>query len=111
MSKSKNLGEFEILVLAALVRLGDQAYGTTIIAELKSRARRVVSIGALYATLARLESKGLVSSRLGDATPKRGGRAKRFYRPTAAGQAQLKRASQMLSRMLAGLPGWSGQVT
>ncbi|MEO0951692.1 MAG: helix-turn-helix transcriptional regulator [Pseudomonadota bacterium] len=111
MSKSNNLGEFEILVLAALVRLGDRAYGTTIIEELNSRARRVVSIGALYATLARLESKGLVSSRLGDATPKRGGRAKRFYRPTPAGQEQLKRASQMLSDMLAGLPGWSGQAT
>ena len=76
MGKQKNLGEFEILVLAALIRLGADAYGVTIRREIEERANRSVSIGALYSTLARMEEKGYIGSRVGEATPERGGRAK-----------------------------------
>ena len=79
MSKGEHLGEFEILTLAALVRLGPDAYGVTVRREIESRTKRSVSIGALYATLARLEEKGMIVSRLGEATPERGGRRKLYW--------------------------------
>lgn len=107
MSKSKYLGEFEILVVAALTRLGDDAYGIAILNEISANTGRDVSIGALYATLARLEKKGYVTSRMGEATAERGGRAKRYYQLTAAGRRQLDRSAKMLAAMLAGLPGWA----
>jgi PadR family transcriptional regulator PadR len=79
------LGEFEYLVLTAAVRLGDDAYGAAIRQEIEGATKRRCSIGALYTTLDRLESKGLLSSRMGDPTPQRGGRAKRMVRVTAKG--------------------------
>lgn len=106
MSKSKFLGEFEILVLAALLHVGKDAYGVSIMNEIKERANRSVSIGALYATLSRLEEKNYVSSTMGEATAERGGRAKRYYKITPSGQAQLKRSTHMLHSMLTGIPGW-----
>lgn len=107
MSKTKSLGEFEILVLAALMRLEDKAYGVSILNEVETRSGRPVSLGALYPTLSRLEKKEYVNSKMGEATPVRGGRAKRYYTLTALGAAELERSSQILSSMLAGLPGWS----
>jgi DNA-binding PadR family transcriptional regulator len=106
MSKPGSLGEFEMMVMAALNHLGDEAYGVPILDEIQGRSGREVSIGALYATLARLEKKGLVKSRLGGATAERGGRAKRYYTPTTEGSAALQRSAEMLSSMLTGLPGW-----
>jgi PadR family transcriptional regulator, regulatory protein PadR len=79
------LGEFEYLLLAAAVRLGDEAYGAAIRQEIESTAKRSCSTGALYTTLDRLESKGLVKTWMGDATPERGGRAKRMVRVTVKG--------------------------
>lgn len=102
----KTLGEFEILVLAALIRLDDQAYGVAILREIESRSGRSVSLGSLYPTLARLEKKGYVRSRMGEATPVRGGRAKRYYALTAAGARALEESLQVLSAMASGLPGW-----
>ncbi|MEL7538751.1 MAG: helix-turn-helix transcriptional regulator [Pseudomonadota bacterium] len=105
MSKpTRNLGEFEILVLSAIVRLDDNAYGVTIRREIESTTGRSVAVGALYATLARLAEKGLVSSRTGGATDARGGRSKRFYRLTAAGQSRLRNAVRSFERMFNGLP-------
>jgi DNA-binding PadR family transcriptional regulator len=106
MSKAGNLGEFEMLVLAALVRLSPNAYGVAVAAEIEARARRGVSIGALYTTLARLEEKRLVASRLGEATAERGGRAKRYYEVTAAGRAQLESSILSLGRMIEGIAPW-----
>lgn len=106
MSKSKNLGEFEILVLAALVRLGTDAYGVTIRREIDERTGRSVSVGALYSTLSRLEEKNYVASRMGEATPERGGRAKRHYVIKAEGQAQLEKSIFALSKMLKGIKPW-----
>lgn len=103
MKPALNLGEFEQLILLAILRLGDGAYGVTIRAELAKRARRDITPGAMYTSLERLEAKGLIKSRMSDPTPQRGGRAKRFVSVTAAGRQALNRARQAYDRMLDGL--------
>lgn len=97
------LGEFEHLVLLALLRLGEQAYGVTVRREIAQRAERDVSLGAIYATLDRLEAKRLVRSRVGEPTAERGGRAKRYFRVTARGEAAVERTQHTLRRMVEGL--------
>jgi DNA-binding PadR family transcriptional regulator len=104
LPKGEFLGEFEQLVLIALLRLEDEAYGMAVRREIQQRADRDVSIGAVYATLDRLEAKGLVKSRVGDAAENRGGRAKRCFTITAAGSRALDRSQQALRQMLHGLP-------
>lgn len=84
------LGEFEYLVLAAASRLGDDAYGASIRAEIEGLARRACSIGALYTTLDRLEQKGLIKTAMGDPSPQRGGRPKRMVRVTAKGVREAR---------------------
>jgi DNA-binding PadR family transcriptional regulator len=103
MAPVVNLGEFEQLILLAILRLGDGAYGVTIRAELADRAGRTIAPGALYTALERLEAKGLVRSRMGDPTPQRGGRAKRYVTVTGAGIQALARAVQAYERLLDGL--------
>lgn len=100
---SDNLGDFEQLVLLAVLRLDDEAYGTSIREELKMRAERDVSPGAIFTTLERLESRGLVSSRYGEPTAERGGRSKRFYKLTTNGRRALARALRTVRRMVQGL--------
>jgi DNA-binding PadR family transcriptional regulator len=100
---SENLGEFEQLVMFAVLRLDDDAYGALVRDELRARAQRDVSPGAIFTTLERLEARGLVSSRYGDPTPERGGRRKRFYRVTADGRRALARAFDTVKRMARGL--------
>src|ERR1700683_2059922 len=85
------LGEFEHIIVLALLRLEDRAYGVTVRQEIEFRIQREVSIGAVYATLDRLETKGYVKSHHGDPTPERGGRSKRFFRVTAKGMAAVNR--------------------
>jgi DNA-binding PadR family transcriptional regulator len=99
------LGEFETLVLLALARLGDDAYGVTIRETLRERAGRRASFGAIYSTLRRLEAKGLVRSFRGDPEPVRGGRAKKHVVLTARGQAALRQTHTAFSRMAAGVAG------
>jgi DNA-binding PadR family transcriptional regulator len=101
MSRTEALGEFEQIVLLAIVRLGPDGYGTTIRREIETRTGRSVAIGALYTALERLERKGYVSSWLSDPTPQRGGRSKRYFRLRAAGAAALKRSRHALDRMWA----------
>jgi PadR family transcriptional regulator, regulatory protein PadR len=96
------LGEFEHIVVLALLRLADQAYGVTVRQEIELRTNREVSIGAVYATLDRLEAKGYVKSHRGDPTPERGGRSKRFFRVTAKGIAAVNRTHGALERMTEG---------
>lgn len=98
-----NLGEFEQLILLSILRLGDDAYGVTIRAELAERGGRNVAPGALYTALQRLEAKGVITSRMGDPTPQRGGRAKRYVTVTAAGMQALTRALRAYERLLDGL--------
>jgi DNA-binding PadR family transcriptional regulator len=103
MPKGDSLGEFEHLVLLAILRLGTDAYGMRVRREIDERTGRDVSIGAVYATLDRLADKGLVTSHLSDPTPERGGRAKRSFRLTGAGANALNRARQDLANMQEGL--------
>jgi DNA-binding PadR family transcriptional regulator len=100
------LGEFEQIVLLAILRLGEGAYGVSITDEIAARTDRSVSLGAVYKTLERLEDKGLVGSWTGAPTAERGGRRKKHYRVLASGQRALKQGVGDLRRMLAGLePG------
>jgi PadR family transcriptional regulator, regulatory protein PadR len=103
MSAVVNLGEFEQVILLAILRLRDNAYGVTIRAELADRAGRNVAPGALYTALERLETKGLITSRMSDPTPQRGGRSKRHVTVTAAGMRALTRALRAYERLLDGL--------
>ncbi len=103
MAKGEYLGEFEHIVLLAVLHLGSNAYGVTIWEEIEKRTERTVMIGAVYATLDRLETKRYVSSRRGDPTPERGGRAKRFFKITARGAKALEQSRRILARMWAGL--------
>lgn len=104
MGDKKHLGEFEQLVLLAILQLRDEAYGMKIRLEIKTRANRLTSLGAIYTTLERLEAKGLVSSRVGDPTPERGGRAKKFFKVEASGQRALRDACKAAVKMASGLP-------
>lgn len=103
MGKGAYLGEFEQLVLLALLRLRDNAYGMKIRQELAERAERDVAIGAVYATLDRLQAKRLVTSWTGEATAERGGRAKRYFKLTAEGHQALQASQAVRDRMLDGL--------
>lgn len=104
MAKGDFVGEFELYVLLALVHLGDDAYGVTIRREIETRTKREIAIGAVYATLARLEEKGLVRFRVSDPQPIQGGRARKHVLLTAAGERALRHSTNMLARMMA---GWS----
>jgi DNA-binding PadR family transcriptional regulator len=103
-----SLGDFEQLVLLALVRLDDQAYGVSIHNEIRRRARRDVTVAAVYKTLERLEKKGLAVSTFGEPTAERGGRRKKYFRIQPAGRRALKAAISSLWRMTYGLPGEFG---
>lgn len=97
------MGEFEQIVLLALLQLDNHAYGMEVRDEIEARASRDVSIGALYRTLARLESKGFVSHSLGDPQPERGGRARKFFRVEEPGLQALTATRRTLDRMWEGL--------
>jgi DNA-binding PadR family transcriptional regulator len=97
------LGEFEQLLLFALVHLGEDAYGARIREAIEARTGRVVSPGAIYTALDRLERRGLVTSRLGDPTAQRGGKRKRHYTMQPAGVELLRRSHDALARMARGL--------
>ena len=103
MNPGVNLGELEQLILLAVLRLRDNAYRVTIRTELAERAGRDVAPGALYTTLERLETKGIITSRMSDPTPQRGGRAKRHVKVTPAGMEALTRSVQAYERLLDGL--------
>lgn len=100
---SHNLGEFEQLILLALLRLDDDAYGVAIRQEIEGRTGREVAAGAVYTALARLEQREMVTSWLADTTPSRGGRPRKYYRLTAAGAETLQRAVQQFRVMSDGV--------
>lgn len=97
------LGEFEQIVLLAVLRLGDRAYGASIRAEIEMCTDRGPTPGAMYTTLDRLEAKGMLTSRMGEPTPERGGRAKRYFKVTRPGEAAVARAQRAYQRLLNGL--------
>lgn len=101
------LGELEQIVLLAVLRVGGEAYGVAIAREIERQTRRELTLATVYKTLSRLEEKGLVASTLGEATPERGGRRKRYYAVTSAGRRSLRSALATLGRLASGLDlGW-----
>ena len=109
MPERAYLGELELMVLLALVRLGDEAYGVPISKELHDLAGREVALGSVYAALDRLERKRFVSSTMGDPTPERGGRAKRYLRVTRAGLKALSKTRAALTNLWRGVPLLEGE--
>jgi DNA-binding PadR family transcriptional regulator len=108
MTKQENLGEFEQLTLLAVLRLGKDAYGARIREELKAQAGRDASVSSIYITLTRLEAKGMVTSRMGEPTQVRGGKARRFFKVEAAGRTALNQARERLLAMWEGVQVASG---
>jgi PadR family transcriptional regulator, regulatory protein PadR len=97
------LGEFEQLVLLAVLREGNEAYGVPVRRAIADRSGRDVSLAAVYKTLTRLEEKGFVTAHVGEPTPERGGRRKRYYTVTVAGRGALRQSVEVLRRMSRGL--------
>jgi DNA-binding PadR family transcriptional regulator len=104
MAERSYLGEFELMILLVVIHLGDEAYGVPISRELEAHRGRDVSVGSVYAALERLEGKGLVASNLGDPTPERGGKAKRYFRVTREGLRHVHNTRRVLKQMWRTLP-------
>jgi len=110
MPRGEILGPLEQIILLALVRLKSKAYGMRVRREIEERTGRNISIGAIYATLERLEAKGYVSSFTGAPTPERGGRAKRFFRLESGGEEALRVSHEAIRKMTQGLK-WRWEIT
>ena len=108
MSRRAFISEFELMVLVAVLRVGDEAYGLPIAREIEEVTGRSVTVAGIYAALQRLEEKGLVSSSLGEPTAIRGGRAKRFFRVTAEGVKEAREARRVLMALWKGVPAFKG---
>ena len=102
------LGQHDLIVMLAVLRLGREAYGVPIGAEIEHRTGRQMLQGSVYSVLERLESRGLITSRLGEATPQRGGRAKRYFALTAAGIRQVHEMQRALESLWKDLPRATG---
>jgi PadR family transcriptional regulator PadR len=103
------MGKYELMVMLVLLRLGDSAYGVPISQEIERQSGREVALGSVYATLDRLEEKGLVSSQLGEPTPERGGRAKRYFRVTRRGLRAVRETKRAFIRLWSGLRELEGK--
>ena len=108
MTKSDYLGNFELMVMLALIRVGDGAYGVPISKEIEERSGRDAAIGSVYAALERLERKGLVTSEFGEPTAERGGRSKRHFWITAKGLRLVRETQRVLVKLWQGLPELQG---
>lgn len=104
MREHNYLSEFELMLLLTILRLGDDAYGVPLSRELARTRGRDVSVGSVYAALDRLEIKGLIVSSLGESTPERGGRAKRYFRVTEQGLRSVHATRKVLSKLWKSLP-------
>jgi PadR family transcriptional regulator PadR len=109
MAERNYLGELELMILLSVVRLGEEAYGVPISREIGTQVGREVTLGSVYAALERMEARGLVASRLGDSTPERGGKAKRYFRVTKAGLRQVQETRRVLQQMWRNLPELRGE--
>jgi len=109
MRKREYLGQLELLVLMAVIRPAKDAYGVLISREIAEKSGRGVALASVYAALERLEKKGFVSSRLGEPTAERGGRARTYFKPTAAGVKEAREAHETLLRLSGGLSSLNGE--
>ena len=103
------LGEFEQIVLMALLRIGADAYGAAVCLEIEKRSGRSASLSAVHTTLERLEQKGLVRSRIGDPTPQRGGKRKRHFEVSASGRRTLQASYRSIKNMADGIEDLLGE--
>jgi len=110
MSRPQCLGEFELLVMLTIIRLGEDAYGVPISRKIEQQTGRSVAFGTVYPTLERLQKKSFVRSNLGEATPERGGRAKRYLRVTSTGLRTVRETKQSIIRLWRGLRELEGGV-
>src|SRR5215467_1450669 len=108
MPKRDFFGNFELMVILILIRLGENAYGVPISEELEKASGRDIAIASVYAALERLEAKGFVTSELGEPTPERGGRSKRYFRVTARGLKEVRETRRTLVKRWQGLPEVEG---
>jgi PadR family transcriptional regulator PadR len=109
MAERGYLGEFELMILLALIRLDEPAYGIPIAAEIEKCTGRDVLLGSVYAALERLQEKGLVTSELGEPTAERGGRAKRYFTPTRKGRQRAAGTREALTRLWHRVPLLKGE--
>jgi DNA-binding PadR family transcriptional regulator len=110
MRRREYLGQLELMVLLAVMRAGRNAYGVSISREIAHKSGREVALASVYAALERLESKGLVISRLGEPTAERGGKARTYFTPTVAGLKEAREARDTLMRLSKGLSSWEGET-
>ena len=103
MARREHLGEFEQIVLLAVIRLGEDAYGVPIRREIEDRTGRSLTVGALYRTFDRLEEKGYITSWFSDPIPERGGRSKRYFKLLPKGVQALSESRDMINRMWQGV--------
>lgn len=96
-------GELEVLTIMAVIRVGEEAYGVTVLEELERETSRTLTLGTVYKTLLRLEEKGFLRSRTSDPLPERGGRKKRLYQVTPSGFEAVRRSLEDMRRMARGL--------
>jgi DNA-binding PadR family transcriptional regulator len=108
MAAQPTLSNFELMVMLAIIRIGNDAYGVSISDEIEETTGSEVLLGSVYDALTRLEEKGLIASRLGEATQERGGRAKRHFRPTSKGLEVVRDTKRSLSKLWKGLPELRG---
>jgi DNA-binding PadR family transcriptional regulator len=109
MRKHECLSEFDLMALLTIHRLKDDAYGVSLAQEMRVLAGRSVSVGSVYAALEKLEAKGLVTSRLGEASPERGGRAKRYFNLTGRGIRAMVETRDLLNDLLREFPAARGE--
>jgi len=104
MAQRNHMSSFELMVMLVLIRLGDEAYGVPISREIERTSGREVPMGSVYATLERLETKGMVAAELGEPTVERGGRAKRYFKVTARGLREVRDTQRTLMQLWKNLP-------
>ena len=109
MASAPILSNFELMVMLAIIRIGDDAYGVSISNEIEETTGSEVLLGSVYDALTRLEEKGLITSKLGEATPERGGRAKRLFRTTSRGLRLVRDTQKSLVKLWKGLPQLKGE--
>ena len=108
MAAQPVLSNFELMVMLAIIRIGNDAYGVSISDEIEKTTGSEVLLGSVYDALSRLEKKGLVLSEMGEATPERGGRAKRHFRTTSRGLRVVRDTQRSLVKLWNGLPQLKG---
>lgn len=108
MRRRDYLGSFELMVLLAILRIGEDAYGVLITRELEQQSGHELAVASVYAALQRLEDKALVASSIGEPTPERGGKAKRYFRITAKGIREVRSTQRALTGLWRGLPQLEG---